>query len=135
MTDKKDQSPQPAPKQGGVEVYTLLDKYLKDTAGEKNDYLRHKLTERYDFGKKKYGIGLCTENGRDTVRDAEEEVLDLIYYLVSCIHTGKNIDNIKMMIQTVNDIILNKETEIWRNKQNEESNSALMTLGRPTTLE
>lgn len=121
MADDQKFSQQPAPKKGGVEVYSLFDKYLKHTTGETNEYLRKKLSDRYEFGKKKYGQALMTEDGRDSVRDAEEEALDLIYYLVSCVHTGKNIDNLKIMVHTINDIILNKETEIWRNKQSEEA--------------
>ena len=107
----EEQKPQPPPKQGGIEVYTLLNQYLKDTIGENNEYLRKKLTERYEFGKKKYGTALQTDNGRDVVRDAEEEVLDLIYYLVSCLHSKKDITNLKIMIQTVDDIIENHDED------------------------
>lgn len=96
---------QPSPKKGGVEVYSILPKYLKGTVGENNEYLQQKLKQRYDFGKKKYGQALMTEDGRDTVRDLEEELLDAIYYLSSNLHTNKNIDNAKMMIRTINGMI------------------------------
>ncbi len=36
---------------------------------------------RHDFGRKKYGVGLQPHNGRDALRDAYEEALDLCVYL------------------------------------------------------
>jgi hypothetical protein len=98
-------TPQPAPKQGGVEVHSLLDTYLKGTAGEHDKYFREKLEERYKFGKSKYGQGLMTNDGRDGPRDLEEELLDATYYLVKCLYRKENIDNAKKMLQTINDIV------------------------------
>jgi hypothetical protein len=100
---------QSAPKSGGVEVYSLLDKYLKGTAGENNEYLKKKLKERYDFGKSKYGQGLMTGDGRNSSRDLEEELLDAIYYLAKCLHNKEKIDNSKMMLQTIRDMIRRQE--------------------------
>lgn len=105
----EEQKPQPAPQKGGVEVYSLLEQYLKGTDGEDNLYLWKKLEERYNFGKAKYGQGLMTGDKRDGPRDLEEEMLDGIYYLVKCLHNKDNIDNAKMMIQVLSDIIDNAE--------------------------
>ena len=119
-------SAQPPPKPGGVEVYGLLDQYLKDTAGEHNEYLKKKLKERYEFGKAKYGQGLMTNDSRDGPRDLEEEMLDGIYYLVKCLHKKENIDNAKMMVQTISDILYNaEEQEQEKDKSDEELGSIL----------
>ena len=40
---------------------------------------------RDDFGRKKYGVPLMTEDGRDTLQDAYEEALDLAVYLKKAI--------------------------------------------------
>ncbi len=39
------------------------------------------MKKRHAFGVKKYGVGLQPHNGRDALRDAYEEALDLCVYL------------------------------------------------------
>jgi hypothetical protein len=39
------------------------------------------MNKRNDFGIKKYGTPLQPNNGRDSLRDAYEELLDLVVYL------------------------------------------------------
>ena len=102
-----DQKEQPKPIAKGGEVYSLLDVYLKNTIGENNDYVRKKLKERYEFGKQKYGVSLHTDNGRDSQRDLEEEMLDAIYYLISNLYSKKDISNFKLLLQTLNDMVKN----------------------------
>lgn len=135
MSDE--QKPQPAPKKDGVEVYSLLDQYLKDTTGEHNTYLRKKLRERYDFGKKKYQQPLMTSDGRDGPKDLEEECLDSIYYLVKCLHNGDKIDNAKMMLKTINDILYNVgeiEDEPKEEENNDDEDEKLNIGTSPCTI-
>lgn len=123
MTDETKQ--QPVPKKGGVEVYGILQKYLKGTAGESDEYLQQKLKERYDFGKKKYGQALMTDDGRDSVRDLEEELLDTVYYLASNLHTKKNIDKAKMMIKAINGMIEKSSSDVVDHKQSNSEESVI----------
>ena len=44
------------------------------------------MVDRNEFGKKKYGIGLKGFNGRDPLKDAYEEALDLCVYLKQAIY-------------------------------------------------
>lgn len=39
------------------------------------------LEERYKVGLERYGIALQPFNGRDALRDAYEEAIDLVFYL------------------------------------------------------
>jgi hypothetical protein len=43
--------------------------------------LRAALVEREEYGRRKYGTALETDNGRDALTDAWEEALDLVTYL------------------------------------------------------
>jgi hypothetical protein len=45
------------------------------------DYVIADLEERAQFGHKKYGTYLRTNNGRDALIDAYQEALDLVMYL------------------------------------------------------
>jgi hypothetical protein len=106
---------QPAPKKGGKEVYGILMEYIDqiDKSNINNgkyaisESLKNKLNQRYEFGKKKYGQALMTEDGRDVIRDFEEELLDAIYYLAKAIYTKEtteSLNNSKEMLILINDL-------------------------------
>lgn len=57
---------QPVPKSGNMDVYTFV---LQD------------IQDRVDFGKKKHGTFLQTNNGRSALWDAYQEAIDLVMYL------------------------------------------------------
>lgn len=57
---------QPAPIRGGTVVV---------------DYVLSDIRERAESGKKKYGMYLETNNGRDPLWDAYQEAIDLVMYL------------------------------------------------------
>ena len=48
------------------------------------------MYNRDKFGKAKYGVGLKPFNGRDSLKDAYEEVLDLAVYLRQSIYERDN---------------------------------------------
>lgn len=50
------------------------------------DLLLEDLAERYQIGLKEYGTPLRAFNGRDALKDAYEEVLDLALYLRQAIY-------------------------------------------------
>lgn len=62
------------------------------------DLLLDDLADRYQLGLKEYGTPLRAFNGRDALRDAYEEVLDLALYLRQAIyerdHGGMTVLNI-----------------------------------------
>lgn len=67
MSDVRDpERDQPLPTPGGQPVQAALIAAL---------------TERTDYGRRKYGTPLMTFNGRDALTDAWEEALDLLTYL------------------------------------------------------
>jgi hypothetical protein len=52
--------------------------------------VREDLVARAEFGLKKYGTQLRTNNGRDTVNDLYQEVLDAIMYAMQARMEGKH---------------------------------------------
>lgn len=48
-------------------------------------HLRRYLAERSDLGRQRYGIALHAHNGRDALRDAFEEAVDLVQYLAQAL--------------------------------------------------
>lgn len=61
------------------EIFKKLDKMKKQT--EVLPLVLYDLYQRVEKGKKEYGEPLKTFNGRNALRDAYEEVLDLAMYL------------------------------------------------------
>lgn len=67
MSDVRDPArDQPLPTPGGVSVQAVLIRAVE---------------ERREYGRSKYGRDLETNNGRDALKDAWEEALDLLTYL------------------------------------------------------
>ena len=63
---------------------TNASKYQPDPKGNGKivlNYVINDLNERAEFGLKKYGTYLKTNNGRSAIWDAYQEALDLIMYL------------------------------------------------------
>lgn len=66
--------------------------YKEQIAPQKNEepevwaLLKNDLEERYEVGKKRYGMALQPHNGRDALRDAYEEAQDLCFYLRQAIY-------------------------------------------------
>ena len=80
--------PQPSPKQEGEIVYHHIKDFL-----ELNDYnktLQSLCHSRYLQGIKKYGQPLMSDDGRDTLADVLQEMLDLLVYLMKGILQGKD---------------------------------------------
>lgn len=48
------------------------------------------MNKRNEFGRKKYGTPLQPFNGRDVLKDAYEEALDLVVYLRQAIYERDN---------------------------------------------
>jgi hypothetical protein len=50
------------------------------------DLVMDDIKKRDDFGKAKYGVRLQPNNGRDTLRDVYEEMMDAIVYMRSLMY-------------------------------------------------
>jgi hypothetical protein len=48
---------------------------------ETPDHLKELIKARHEYGLKKYGQGLMSEDGRNTMEDARQEAGDLLQYL------------------------------------------------------
>jgi hypothetical protein len=81
-------TPQPKPQKKGLIVYNHLRTDLTDC---QFSYELIKLVEqRYYFGIEKHGQPLMTDDGRDTVSDAVQEAIDVLYYIEKGILQGKD---------------------------------------------
>lgn len=104
--------PEPAPIRGGVDIYPLAVaavKALEDqkSAGEGDairDMLRL-LSERHEFGVRKYGQTLMSHDGRDAIVDAEQELGDFVQYFVKARYLGLDIGKLKQLLQVVNALV------------------------------
>lgn len=83
-------SSQPKPKKEGFEVTPKLLEWLNDH--DVSPELKELINQRYQFGLKKYGQALMTDDGRDTMIDAREEAGDLLQYLYKAYLTGISAD-------------------------------------------
>lgn len=95
MTESK---PEPAPVPKGRVVYDSLISSLKsfDTGDDKSsaaarDDLVTLVTQRHNFGKKKYNQPLMTEDGRDTVEDLRQEIGDAAQYAFKAVMRGEDL--------------------------------------------
>lgn len=80
--------PEPPPLNRGDVVFTIANEFLKISESDaiKRDAMRVLLEKRHNFGVKKYGQPLMTEDGRDTYEDAIQEIGDLYMYASSLKH-------------------------------------------------
>ena len=82
--------PEPAPQnQDGPALWPMIIAELEQEADPAYLLVAKDARERHEFGVKKYGVPLVANNGRNHLRDAYQELLDLIVYLrAHCELTG-----------------------------------------------
>lgn len=85
MSEKADYSYQPRPKSSPYanSAHDLAAQDVRGVLGPSHDadLLVSELVQRKAFGLQKYGVILHADNGRDHIRDALDEVVDLLVYL------------------------------------------------------
>src|SRR3990167_3700844 len=92
---------QPTPYYSKKSVYVLP--FLENTLSDK--VLLEKLKARTELGIKRYKMPLSTFNGRDALRDLEEELLDGIQYAAQHVmETGGNKAVLYTIVQAYTDI-------------------------------
>ena len=79
--------PEPPPVNKGREVTPLLIDWLRGI-GASNSTISL-IEARRIYGLQKYGQGLMTEDGRNTMEDARQEVGDLLQYLFKAFLRGE----------------------------------------------
>lgn len=75
-----------APKPGGVPAADSLESALDWLGTQHPEEVMGLVRKRAAFGVSKYGVPLCSDDGRDTHKDVEDELGDLWHY------TGKAIE-------------------------------------------
>lgn len=92
--------PEPPPVPQGEIVPDKLIEFLtlsKQALQDREDLLVHTdavialIKDRDEFGRKKYGQPLMSEDGRNGVEDAKQELGDLLQYLMKCKLAGQTI--------------------------------------------
>lgn len=111
MSDTRDKS-QPAPKPGTVGVVDWIIKEYnleKDKDGTPWARVRDLLIQRRAFGVEKYGLPLEAHNGRDSVRDLEEAIVDAFQYSEQALVEGRKIPRVRAlaMIEMLEHIKIN----------------------------
>lgn len=87
--------PQPPPKSGGILVTPILVAYLTENGYDEAAKL---VQERDAFGKLKYKQGLMTDDGRDVVEDARQELGDLLQYAFSARFQGRSLKPLRALL-------------------------------------
>lgn len=100
--------PEPAPICRGENVNESLIKWIQDRYMyllplRKN--IVGLLKERNAFGVQKYGQPLMSQDGRDDIEDARQEIGDFIQYLWKARMNGKNLSVFKDFVQVINGIM------------------------------
>lgn len=94
--------PEPAPVSRGVPVTPALLAWLETLAHVKGaPELSALVRERDAFGRAKYGQPLMSDDGRNTVEDARQELGDLAQYLFKARMQGVDWDELRALINIV----------------------------------
>lgn len=102
--------PEKSPVNKGIPIYEISISDIKNIPDTiisqpiKNEALSL-LEARYNFGVRKYGQPLMSEDGRDDIEDCLQELGDTIQYLTKAKYNKLDTTKIKNMIQVVNALI------------------------------
>lgn len=99
MSDTRDES-QPAPKPGTVGVVDWIIKEWRlsdDKDGSPWALIRDLLIQRRKFGVEKYGRPLEAHNGREPVKDAQDELIDGFVYIEQAVIERRKIPRIQAL--------------------------------------
>ena len=110
-----DEQPLPTACPGVVGAHDLMVEDLM--LSELSDPLLHeacsRILDRRRVGLERYGQLLCPANGRDTLRDAMEEALDLCAYLRNLLRLGHELhDTYDFAVRVFLDLVM-EQTGLW----------------------
>lgn len=89
--------PEPAPVPQGVVVYNEACKWIDATYPDKTPEVLaflELLQKRHNFGQKKYGQPLMTDDGRDDLEDAAQEMGDLFMYVTKALLNSRDVSGL-----------------------------------------
>ena len=89
-------TPEPPPERGDRDVPQPLIAFLEDQGYHGAADL---VRDRVAFGEQKYGTRLKTDNGRDPIEDARQEIGDALQYLAQAKMEGRD-------LRELNDLVL-----------------------------
>lgn len=93
-------------KDKGIVIFNLIQSYLDQVKDKSNNYdVLQQLFQRYEFGLQKYGTPLMSNDGRDAVKDVNEELLDAIQYLIKAKYNKCDLSSIKKNLYVLNEIM------------------------------
>ena len=99
--------PEPPPQNKGECVTDKLIEYINmmcigmDIKSETIELIQ----QRSEFGYKKYGQYLMTQDGRNTIEDARQELGDLLQYVFKARMNGEDISCIKRMLPVLVELL------------------------------
>ncbi len=91
-------APEPPPKNIG---YDIGQELLKELQVSQHEDARKLVKERIIFGIKKYGQPLRSQDGRDGIEDARQELGDLMMYVMKCKVNNISLDPLKPLVATL----------------------------------
>lgn len=81
-----------------------------------NKELRKHLKARAKFGQKKYGVTLTPWNGRNSLKDVREEILDTAVYLTQAIMEREDLEkSLRAFSETLRDAVESKDWDMVSN--------------------
>lgn len=92
--------PEPDPINKGIIVPDKLIQYIKESSlgSSTKDKAVRLILERDAFGRNKYGQPLRSEDGRDSIEDARQEVGDLMNYVYKAKINGVDLTIIRQYL-------------------------------------
>lgn len=99
--------PEPPPRNSGIEVTKALIQWLetKDIDSISTQSAINLVASRNSFGIQKYGQPLMSQDGRDSVEDAMQEMGDLLQYLYKAKLNGEDITKIRRILPVLSTLI------------------------------
>ena len=100
-------TPEPAPENAGEPVTPALVAWIQAQGldeGTKRSVIAG-VEERSAFGAEKYGQVLMSRDGRDSVNDAAQELIDALQYIQAARMKGQNLDAIKTLVALLTQLV------------------------------
>jgi hypothetical protein len=99
--------PEPLPRAEGEPIPELLVEWLEEKI-ENSGTVISDVQARAEFGFKKYGQYLMSDDGRDTINDARQEAIDLLKYMFKARVRGEDLTELKDVLAAI--VTLYKDT-------------------------
>ena len=100
-------TPEPAPENAGEPVTPALVTWIQAQGldeGTKRSVIAG-VEERSAFGAEKYGQVLMSRDGRDSVNDAAQELIDALQYIQAARMKGQNLDAVKPLVALLTQLV------------------------------